>query len=140
MAPPATSCSGSTCRTRSICGAGCAARSRRLATNRFEGGAAPKSDVAQAQTQLDTTRAQATDVTVQRAQLEHAIATLIGQPPATFRLPPRALDTRPPDIPVGLPSQLLERRPDIAAAERRVAEANEQIGIAKAAYYPTVML
>jgi len=77
---------------------------------------------------------------VQRAQLEHAIATLIGQPPATFRLPPRALDTRPPDIPVGLPSQLLERRPDIAAAERRVAEANEQIGIAKAAYYPTVML
>jgi NodT family efflux transporter outer membrane factor (OMF) lipoprotein len=111
-----------------------------LTTNRFQGGAAPKSDVAQAQTQLDTTRAQATDVTVQRAQLEHAIATLIGQPPATFRLPPRALDTRPPDVPVGLPSQLLERRPDIAAAERRVAEANEQIGIAKAAYYPTVML
>ena len=111
-----------------------------LTKNRFEGGAAPKSDVAQAQTQLDTTRAQATDVTVQRAQLEHAIATLIGQPPAAFSLPPRPLDTRPPDIPVGLPSQLLERRPDIAAAERRVAEANEQIGIAKAAYYPTVML
>ena len=111
-----------------------------LTTNRFRGGAAPKSDVAQAQTQLDTTRAQATDVTVQRAQLEHAMATLIGQPPAAFRLPPQALDTRPPDIPVGLPSQLLERRPDIAAAERRVAEANEQIGIAKAAYYPTVML
>src|SRR5438309_1191620 len=109
-----------------------------LTTNRFQGGAAPKSDVAQ--TQLDTTRAQATDVTVQRAQLEHAIATLIGQPPAAFRLPPQALDTRPPDIPVGLPSQLLERRPDIAAAERRVAEANEQIGIAKAAYYPTLML
>jgi len=112
----------------------------RLTTNRFEGGAAPKSDVAQAQTQLDTTRAQATDVTVQRAQLEHAIATLIGKPPAAFSLPSRPLDTRPPDIPVGLPSQLLERRPDIAAAERRVAEANEQIGIAKAAYYPTVML
>ncbi len=111
-----------------------------LTKNRFEGGAAPKSDVAQAQTQLDTTRAQATDVTVQRAQLEHAIATLIGKPPAAFRLSPRPLDTRPPDIPVGLPSQLLERRPDIAAAERRVAEANEQIGIAKAAYYPTVML
>ena len=111
-----------------------------LTTNRFQGGAAPMSDVAQAQTQLDTTRAQATDVTVQRAQLEHAIATLIGQPPAAFSLPPRPLDTRPPDIPVGLPSQLLERRPDIAAAERRVAEANEQIGIAKAAYYPTVML
>ena len=111
-----------------------------LTTNRFQGGAAPMSDVAQAQTQLDTTRAQATDVMVQRAQLEHAIATLIGQPPAAFSLPPRPLDTRPPDIPVGLPSQLLERRPDIAAAERRVAEANEQIGIAKAAYYPTVML
>jgi NodT family efflux transporter outer membrane factor (OMF) lipoprotein len=112
----------------------------RLTTNRFQGGAAPKSDVAQAQTQLDTTLAQATDVTVQRAQLEHAIATLIGKPPAAFRLSPRPLDARPPDIPVGLPSQLLERRPDIAAAERRVAEANEQIGIAKAAYYPTVML
>jgi NodT family efflux transporter outer membrane factor (OMF) lipoprotein len=112
----------------------------RLTTNRFEGGAAPKSDVAQAQTQLDTTRAQAIDVTVLRAELEHAIATLIGKPPAAFSLSPRPLDTRPPDVPVGLPSQLLERRPDIAAAERRVAEANEQIGIAKAAYYPTVML
>ena len=112
----------------------------RLTTNRFEGGAAPKSDVAQAQTQLDTTKAQATDVTVQRAQLEHAIATLIGKPPAAFSLSPRPLATLPPDIPVGMPSQLLERRPDIAAAERRVAEANQQIGIAKAAYYPTVML
>jgi len=77
---------------------------------------------------------------VQRAQLEHAIAILIGKPPAAFSVPPRPLDTRPPDIPVGLPSQLLERRPDIAAAERRVAEANERIGIAKAAYYPTIML
>ena len=112
----------------------------RLTTNRYEGGAAPRSDVAQAQTQLDTTRAQATDVTVQRAQLEHAIAILLGRPPAEFSLPPRPLDARPPDIPFGLPSQLLERRPDIAAAERRVAEANEQIGIAKAAYYPTLML
>jgi NodT family efflux transporter outer membrane factor (OMF) lipoprotein len=112
----------------------------RLTQNRFQGGAAPKSDVAQAQTQLDTTRAQATDVTVQRAQLEHAIAILIGKPPADFGVPPRPLDTRPPDIPAGLPSQLLERRPDIAAAERRVAEANERIGIAKAAYYPTIML
>jgi NodT family efflux transporter outer membrane factor (OMF) lipoprotein len=112
----------------------------KLTTNRFQGGAAPKSDVAQAQTQLDTTQAQATDITVQRAQLEHAIATLIGKPPAAFGLSPRPLATPPPDIPVGMPSQLLERRPDIAAAERRVAEANEQIGIAKAAYYPTVML
>jgi NodT family efflux transporter outer membrane factor (OMF) lipoprotein len=112
----------------------------RLTMNRFQGGAAPKSDVAQAQTQLDTTRVQATDIAVQRAQFEHAIAVLIGKPPASFSLPRRPLDSRPPDIPVGVPSQLLERRPDIAAAERRVAEANEQIGIARAAYYPTVML
>ena len=112
----------------------------RLTTNRYEGGAAPRSDVAQAQTQLDTTRAQATDIAVQRAQFEHAIATLIGQPPAAFSLPARSLNSAPPGVPTGLPSELLERRPDIAAAERRVAEANEQIGIAKAAYFPTVTL
>jgi NodT family efflux transporter outer membrane factor (OMF) lipoprotein len=111
-----------------------------LTVNRFEGGAAPKSDVAQAQTQLETTRVQATDIAVQRAQFEHAIAVLIGQPPATFSLPSAPLNLQPPAIPVGLPSQLLERRPDIAATERRVAEANEQIGIARAAYFPTVML
>src|SRR4029453_11502071 len=108
--------------------------------NRFQGGAAPKSDVAQAQTQLDTTRAQATDVAVQRAQFEHAIATLIGEPPAPFSLPPRPLAAKPPDVPAGVPSQLLERRPDIAASERRVAEANQQIGIAKAAYFPALVL
>jgi len=111
-----------------------------LTINRFEGGAAPKSDVAQAQTQLETTQVQATDIAVQRAAFEHAIATLIGKPPADFSLPPAPLDLQPPDIPAGLPSELLERRPDIAAAERRVAEANEQIGIAKAAYFPTVTL
>jgi NodT family efflux transporter outer membrane factor (OMF) lipoprotein len=111
-----------------------------LTVNRFEGGAAPKSDVAQAQTQLNTTRVQATDIAVQRAQFEHAIAILIGQPPATFSLSPAPLNLPPPPTPVGLPAQLLERRPDIAAAERRVAEANEQIGIARAAYYPTVSL
>jgi NodT family efflux transporter outer membrane factor (OMF) lipoprotein len=111
-----------------------------LTTRRFEGGAAPKSDVAQAQTQLETTQVQATDIAVQRAQFEHAIAVLIGKPPAEFSLPAIPLDLQPPDIPTGLPSELLERRPDIAAAERRVAEANEQIGIAKAAYFPTVTL
>jgi NodT family efflux transporter outer membrane factor (OMF) lipoprotein len=111
-----------------------------LTIRRFEGGAAPKSDVAQAQTQLETTQVQATDIAVQRAAFEHAIATLLGKPPADFSLPPAPLDLQPPDIPAGLPSELLERRPDIAAAERRVAEANEQIGIAKAAYFPTVTL
>ena len=111
-----------------------------LTTHRFKGGAAPRSDVAQAQTQLDTTRVQDTDVTVQRAQFEHAIAILIGKPPADFSLAETPLDTHPPTIPPGLPSELLQRRPDIAAAERRMAEANQQIGIAKAAYFPTVSL
>jgi NodT family efflux transporter outer membrane factor (OMF) lipoprotein len=114
--------------------------SLQLTTNRFEGGAAPKSDVAQAQTQLETTRVQDTDIAVQRAQFEHAIAILIGKPPAAFSLPPSPLHVQPPDISAGLPSQLLERRPDIAAAERRVAEANEQIGIARAAFFPTIIL
>jgi len=111
-----------------------------LTINRFDGGAAPKSDVAQARTQLQTTMVQDTDVGVQRAQFEHAIAVLVGKPPAAFKLPPSPLHAQPPDISAGLPSQLLERRPDIAAAERRVAEANEQIGIARAAFFPTVIL
>jgi NodT family efflux transporter outer membrane factor (OMF) lipoprotein len=111
-----------------------------LTTHRFKGGAAPRSDVAQAQTQLDTTRVQDTDVTVQRAQFEHAIAILIGKPPAEFGLAELPLDSQPPIIPTGLPSELLQRRPDIAAAERRMAEANQQIGIARAAYFPTITL
>jgi NodT family efflux transporter outer membrane factor (OMF) lipoprotein len=111
-----------------------------LTENRFKGGVAPRADVAQAQTQLDTTMVQDTDVTVQRAQFEHAIAILIGKPPADFSLAAAPLDTAPPGIPIGLPSELLQRRPDIAAAERRVAEANQQIGIARAAYFPTVSL
>ena len=114
-----------------------------LTQNRFQGGAAPRSDVAQAQTQLDTARVQATDIIVQRAQYEHAVAILIGNPPAAFSLPPVPLNVQPPhlpSVPVTLPAQLLERRPDIAAAERRMAAANEQIGIAQAAYYPTVNL
>ena len=113
----------------------------KLTQNRFEGGAAPKSDVAQAQTQLDGARVQDTDITIVRAQFEHAIATLIGKPPSEFSIasaPKTALNL--PVIPVGLPASLLERRPDIAANERRVAEANDQIGIARAAYFPTLVL
>ncbi|HQT79586.1 MAG TPA: efflux transporter outer membrane subunit [Rhodopila sp.] len=112
----------------------------RLTKNRLAGGYAPISDVEQAQTQLDTARVQATDIGVQRAQYEHAIAVLIGQPPAAFSLPPAPLDLRPPSIPPGLPSELLQRRPDVAAAERRVAQANDQIGIAQAAFYPSLNL
>jgi len=111
-----------------------------LTLGRFKGGAAPRADVAQAQTQLDTTRVQDTDVTVQRAQFEHAIAILVGKPPAEFSLATAPLNYQPPNIPIGLPSELLQRRPDIAAAERRVEEANQQIGIARAAYFPTVSL
>jgi NodT family efflux transporter outer membrane factor (OMF) lipoprotein len=112
-----------------------------LTQNRFVGGAAPKSDVAQAQTQLDGARVQDTDVTVVRAQYEHAIATLIGKPPAEFSIPfaPQT-PLQFPVIPVGLPASLLERRPDIAAGERRVAEANDQIGIARTAFYPSLVL
>ena len=112
-----------------------------LTQNLFVGGAAPKSDVAQAQTQLDGARVEDTDVTVMRTDYEHAIATLIGKPPADFSIsfaPQTPL--RLPVIPVGLPASLLERRPDIAAGERRVAEANEQIGIARSAYYPSLTL
>jgi NodT family efflux transporter outer membrane factor (OMF) lipoprotein len=112
----------------------------RITNNRFEGGVAPKSDVDQAQTQLEAARVQARDITLQRAQFEHAIAVLLGKPPASFALTNTPLDARPPVIPPGLPSELLERRPDIAAAERRVAEANDRIGIARAAFYPTISL
>jgi NodT family efflux transporter outer membrane factor (OMF) lipoprotein len=112
----------------------------RITTNRFEGGVAPKSDVDQAQTQLEAAKVQARDITLQRAQFEHAIAVLLGQPPASFSLSGAPLNARPPTIPPGLPSELLERRPDIAAAERRVAEANDHIGIARAAFFPTISL
>jgi NodT family efflux transporter outer membrane factor (OMF) lipoprotein len=112
----------------------------RITNNRFEGGVAPKSDVDQAKTQLEAARVQAHDITLQRGQFEHAIAILLGQPPASFALTNVPLDARPPLIPPGLPSELLERRPDIAAAERRVAEANDRIGIARAAFYPTISL
>jgi len=111
-----------------------------LTRARLEGGASPESDVAQAKVQLDTARVQATDIAVRRAQYEHAIGVLLGRPPASFALPAAPFDSQPPVIPIGIPSELLERRPDIAAAERRAGAANEQIGIAIAAYYPSLSL
>ena len=112
----------------------------RITNDRFTGGVAPESDVDQAKTQLEAARVAANDVTLQRAQYEHAIAVLLGQPPATFSLAEVPLYARPPAIPAGIPSELLERRPDIASAERRVAEANDRIGIARAAFFPTLSL
>jgi len=111
-----------------------------LTQNRYRGGVASAVDVAQAQTQLETTRAQAIDVQVARAQFEHAIAVLIGEPASSFTISNSPLTQTPPAIPVGLPSDLLQRRPDVAAAERRVASANEQAGIARAAYFPALSL
>jgi NodT family efflux transporter outer membrane factor (OMF) lipoprotein len=114
-----------------------------LTRDRFEGGAAPQSDLAQARTQLDQARVQRTDIEVQRTQYEHAVAVLIGKPPTELTLPPFPLDQASqvmPDIPGVMPAALLERRPDIAADERRMASANEQIGIAQAAFYPTLSL
>ena len=111
-----------------------------LTTNRYNAGIASQIEVLQARTQLENTRAQAIEVGVQRALFEHAIAILLGKPPADFSLPPSPITVLPPAIPIGLPSELLERRPDIASAERRMAAANAQIGIAQAAFYPTVSL
>ena len=111
-----------------------------LTQSRYHGGLTSAVEVAQAQTILETTRAQAVDVMVQRAAFEHAVAVLIGQPASTYSLPARPLAAPPPAVPPGLPSDLLERRPDIAAAERRVQEANALIGVARAAYFPQITL
>jgi NodT family efflux transporter outer membrane factor (OMF) lipoprotein len=115
-------------------------RSLTLTQNQYAAGIAAKADVIQAQTQLKTTQANAIDIGVQRAQLEHAIALLLGKPASEFSLPPAPLSALPPALPQALPSSLLERRPDIAAAERRMAAANAQIGVAEAAYYPSLSL
>jgi NodT family efflux transporter outer membrane factor (OMF) lipoprotein len=111
-----------------------------LTINRFNGGVASRAEVAQAQTQLDQTQAMDIDVTVARAQYNHAIAVLIGKPPESFQLPVSKLEREPPAIPGGMPSQLLERRPDVAMAERQAASANEQIGIARAAFFPDLVI
>jgi NodT family efflux transporter outer membrane factor (OMF) lipoprotein len=111
-----------------------------LTRNRFAGGVASDLDVAQAESQLDGTQSALIDLGVQRAQFEHAIAILTGKSPADLTIPPLILTAPPPAVPLGLPSELLERRPDIAASERRVASANEQIGIAMSAFYPNVTL
>ncbi|SRR5579885_660954 len=115
-------------------------RSLQITRNRYAAGTAARTDVAQAETQLESTRAQAINVGVQRAQLEHAIAILIGKPPAELTLPPKPFVLTVPTTPPGLPSALLERRPDIAAAERTMAAANAQIGVAVAAFYPDLTL
>jgi NodT family efflux transporter outer membrane factor (OMF) lipoprotein len=111
-----------------------------LNEERYQGGLASEVEVEQARTILETTRAQLVDVGVARAQYEHAPAVLVGKAPADFSLPPLPLTAPPPPIPVGVPSELLERRPDVAGAERRVASANAQVGLAKTAYYPLVNL
>jgi NodT family efflux transporter outer membrane factor (OMF) lipoprotein len=115
-------------------------RNVQLTQDRFDGGVASQGDVALAQTQLETARVQLTDLGIQRAQFEHAIAVLTGKPPSDLSMPAAPNQAPPPVSSIGIPSTLLERRPDVAAAERQVAAANEQIGIAKAALYPSLSL
>ncbi len=115
-------------------------RSLQIAQNQFAAGVAGRADVAQAQTQLQSTEASAIDLGIARAQLEHAIAVLIGEAPEDFSLKPGPFRVKIPNIPVDVPSALLERRPDIAANERRVAAANANIGVAESAYFPALTL
>lgn len=116
------------------------ARSLRLTQNQHQAGIVPKSDVSQALTQLKSTQAQAIDLRWQRAQMEHAIAVLVGVPPSELTIAERRDIPQLPEVPLALPSQLLERRPDIASAERQVMAANAQIGVAEAAWYPDLTL
>jgi NodT family efflux transporter outer membrane factor (OMF) lipoprotein len=116
------------------------AEALKLTVNRHDQGVVSGVDVAQAETLLETTRAQAIDVAISRAQTEHAIAFLVGKAPADLTIPPAKIIVAPPAIPGVLPSELLERRPDVAAAERRAAAASALIGVAVAAYYPTISL
>jgi NodT family efflux transporter outer membrane factor (OMF) lipoprotein len=111
-----------------------------ITRNRYAAGVAPKTDVLQSETQLANARADLETLQRQRAQLEHAIAVLVGKAPAEFSIAPAQWTAVVPQVPVGVPSTLLQRRPDIAAAERRVAAANEQIGVARAAYFPSLGL
>ncbi len=115
-------------------------KSRELTAHRYAAGIVSQIDLLQADNLLKSTQATTQELTLQRAQLEHAIALLIGKPASSFSLPPLPLTSTPPAIPLVLPSELLEQRADIAAAERRMAAANAQIGVARAAYYPTVKL
>lgn len=115
-------------------------RSLTLTTNQYRAGIVSKADVVQAETQLRSTQAQAIDLGVQRVQLENAIAILLGEPPGRFAIARAALPEAVPGVPLELPSELLQRRPDIAAAERRVAAANAEVGVAQAAFFPSLTL
>lgn len=116
------------------------ARALQIAKNRYGVGVAGEADILSAKTQLEGTQAQEVSVGATRASLEHAIAVLVGKPPASFSVDPAVLALTVPEIPVGIPSELLERRPDISAAERRMAAANANIGVAEAAFFPSLTL